>query len=117
MNSSTAVSIAARACSTDNRGDYKSHPWKLIFTASSIGISSSSNVALNAQGQVKVLDFGLAKQLNHESVVDASPDARTIVARTRAKGRTGTPLYLSPEQATGGPVDARSDLFALGASL
>jgi serine/threonine protein kinase/tetratricopeptide (TPR) repeat protein len=78
-----------------------------------------SNVLVNTRGQVKVLDFGLAKQLNEEqSDTDADPDADTMLStRTQSDVVVGTPLYLSPEQARSAPVDARSDLFALGALL
>src|SRR5918998_5351700 len=76
-----------------------------------------SNVFINNPGRVKVLDFGLAKQLNEEQG-KADPDARTLLAtHTRSDIVVGTPLYLSPEQAKGTPVDGRSDLFALGALL
>lgn len=77
-----------------------------------------SNVVITERGQVKVLDFGLAKQLNEEHSQAADPNARTLLAtRTRSDVVVGTPLYLSPEQATGQAVDGRSDLFALGAML
>ncbi|MEP6635715.1 MAG: protein kinase [Acidobacteriota bacterium] len=77
-----------------------------------------SNVMVNEQGQVKVLDFGLVKQLHDEHTPPASLDAATLPAmRTSSNVVVGTPLYLSPEQAMGAAVDARSDLFALGALL
>jgi serine/threonine protein kinase/lipoprotein NlpI len=77
-----------------------------------------SNIVLNHRGEVKVLDFGLAKLINEELYNAADPDAQTMLAtRTRSGVVVGTPLYLSPEQAKGASVDARSDLFALGTLL
>jgi len=76
-----------------------------------------SNVLVDEEGRVKVLDFGLAKQL-HDDFQTVSPDANTLMAgRTSSNLVVGTPLYLSPEQAMGASVDARSDLFALGTLL
>ncbi|MDX6693171.1 MAG: eukaryotic-like serine/threonine-protein kinase [Blastocatellia bacterium] len=76
-----------------------------------------SNIVVNEQDQVKVLDFGLAKQLNEENSSSIDPNARTLGMQTQSGIVIGTPLYFSPEQAKGEPVDARSDLFALGAVL
>ncbi|MGB7923869.1 MAG: tetratricopeptide repeat protein, partial [Pyrinomonadaceae bacterium] len=77
-----------------------------------------SNIVLDHRNEVKVLDFGLAKQISEEQLSAADPDAQTMLAtRTRSGAMVGTPLYLSPEQATGANVDARSDLFALGTVL
>lgn len=77
-----------------------------------------SNIMIDDRGQVKVLDFGLAKQLNKEPGVASEPDARTVLStETRSGVVLGTPAYLSPEQALSGDVDGRSDLFALGTLL
>jgi serine/threonine protein kinase/Flp pilus assembly protein TadD len=77
-----------------------------------------SNVLVNERGEVKVLDFGLAKQIGEEQPGATDPDAQTLIGmRTRSGTVIGTPLYLSPEQARGGDIDERSDLFALGALL
>src|SRR5215212_3932705 len=78
-----------------------------------------SNVVVDDEGTVKVLDFGLSKQLHEESANgNGGPEAQTLLtARTRSDVVIGTPLYLSPEQARGAKVDGRSDLFALGALL
>jgi len=73
-----------------------------------------ANVSLNERSIVKVLDFGLAKQLTSEAATDA--DATTQY-HTQEGGIVGTPYYMSPEQALGRPVDHRTDLFSLGVLL
>jgi tetratricopeptide (TPR) repeat protein/predicted Ser/Thr protein kinase len=77
-----------------------------------------SNVLVNERGHVKVVDFGLVKHLFEPPSSDVDLDAKTIYStQTRSDVIVGTPLYLSPEQATGKEIDGRSDLFALGALL
>lgn len=77
-----------------------------------------TNVLISDRGHVKVLDFGLVKHLFEPPMIDVDLDAQTIYStQTRSDVIVGTPLYLSPEQATGKQIDGRSDLFALGALL
>jgi Tol biopolymer transport system component len=74
------------------------------------------NLFLTRDGRLKVLDFGLAKELP-VLVGSAATDAPTLASPTRTGIVLGTLGYLSPEQARGEPVDARSDLFSLGCVL
>jgi len=75
------------------------------------------NVMVTREGRVKVLDFGLAKMEGTEDFQSAEQTA-TIVAPDSGQGNvSGTVPYMAPEQVRGQPVDARSDLFALGIIL
>ncbi|MGL4178547.1 MAG: Stk1 family PASTA domain-containing Ser/Thr kinase [Dermatophilaceae bacterium] len=65
-----------------------------------------ANVMIAADGTVKVMDFGIAR---------AMADANATMTQTQAV--IGTAQYLSPEQAQGQPVDARSDLYSTGCML
>jgi eukaryotic-like serine/threonine-protein kinase len=77
-----------------------------------------ANVKLRHDGTVKVLDFGLAKALDPVGGVERTR-APTITDRsmTRAGTVLGTAAYMSPEQATGKPVDTRADIWAFGCVL
>jgi TolB-like protein/Flp pilus assembly protein TadD len=72
------------------------------------------NVMIRRDGIVKVLDFGLAK-LTEPGIPDNLTDACTSARGATAPGTVmGTARYMSPEQARGEEVDARSDIFSLG---
>jgi len=65
-----------------------------------------ANVMITPKGNAKVLDFGVAKML--------ALDASATVSLAQTGTLVGTPLYMSPEQALGQKVDARTDLWSLG---
>jgi serine/threonine protein kinase len=75
-----------------------------------------ANILINDEGTVKVVDFGLARLI--EAAAPAE-DERTQAIRptTEETVIAGTAAYMSPEQAKGKKVDARSDIFAFGAVL
>ncbi len=91
-----------------------------LATAHARGIAhrdlKPANIMVAPDGGVKVLDFGLARLLPSRD----SDETRTRRQRDDASEAgtvAGTPAYMSPEQASGGAVDARSDIFSFGSVL
>jgi serine/threonine protein kinase/sugar lactone lactonase YvrE len=79
-----------------------------------------ANIKLTAAGQVKILDFGLAKALapgSGESGEHTAQSATITSGGTVAGVILGTAAYMSPEQARGQPVDRRADIWAFGSVL
>jgi serine/threonine protein kinase/tetratricopeptide (TPR) repeat protein len=72
-----------------------------------------ANVMVANDGRVKVLDFGLAKDVG----ASANDTTLTSAGHTQAGLVMGTPAYMSPEQVAGRPLDHRSDIFSLGVVL
>jgi serine/threonine protein kinase len=75
------------------------------------------NIMVRTDGYVKVLDFGLAK-LTEQDVMMSDPETSAqAIVQTDAGCVMGTVSYMSPEQARGFPVDARTDIWSSGVVL
>ena len=75
-----------------------------------------ANMMLTARGQLKLLDFGLAKQMRPSSeAVDAEAQTATLLSKPGLV--VGTMPYMSPEQVKGEPLDPSSDIFSLGVTF
>ncbi|PYX49500.1 MAG: hypothetical protein DMG79_08555, partial [Acidobacteria bacterium] len=73
-----------------------------------------ANVMVSNDGRVKVLDFGLAKDIRGANPADAT---MTSDSHTQIGVVMGTPAYMSPEQTSGRPLDHRTDIFSMGVVL
>ena len=104
------------------RGDRSSSSWSAWPTgwpprmqlASCTATSSPHNILVSKNGYAKLADFGLAKLFE---VTTGGATRAAMAGPTRRGVIVGTIAYMSPEQATGGPVDARSDIFSFGVVL
>ena len=116
---SLAEKLLSRQLSTDEVLDIGVQVGEALSEAHSRGIIHRDikppNVVITPRGQVKVLDFGLARVTQTEPGSD--PNAKTETQLTQEGYIVGTVAYMSPEQLKGLPVDSRSDIFSLGVLL
>ena len=103
LNERTVLEPAEAARITEDVLDALSYSHRMGIVHRDI---KPANVMLTPEGSVKVMDFGIARAI-----------ADTAATMTQTQSIIGTAQYLSPEQAQGNPVDARSDLYSAGCLL
>ena len=114
--------LNGRALSLDSVLDIAMQIAEALDAAHSKGVIhrdiKPANIFLTSRGRVKVLDFGLAKVSAQPSFATAGAVTVDTPAHLTSPGSAlGTVAYMSPEQARGEPLDARTDLFSFGAVL
>jgi TolB-like protein/Flp pilus assembly protein TadD len=77
----------------------------------------SANVIVTPDGRLKVLDFGLARQVSHDEMVEATSMTQAPASLTAPGTVVGTLPYMAPEQLKGESADTRSDVWAVGVML
>jgi eukaryotic-like serine/threonine-protein kinase len=90
-----------------------------LSTAHSQGIIhrdiKPQNIIIDSHGQLKVLDFGLAKVIKQDELLDGEAETEALLSTPGMI--MGTPAYMSPEQVRGETLDARTDIFSFGSML
>jgi eukaryotic-like serine/threonine-protein kinase len=76
-----------------------------------------ANAVVTPDGRLKVLDFGLARQVSHDELVEATSMTQAPASLTAPGMLVGTLAYMAPEQLRAQPADTRSDVWALGVML